>query len=293
MKDLSNVTFIIPLRIDSDDRLRNIILTTSFLLNNFDCKVIIKESDEISKFELWALPTIQKICKNLKNLSYVFEENNDDHFHRTRLLNEMVLMTETDIVVNYDSDIILPLNSYVQAKEMLDSKKYDVVYPYRFGEKGERKVVLDTKIEDENDLDNFLNHSFIKVFVEEFNPKTFDDSYGYAQNVNGIGWAEYGMVQFFNTQVYKDGYLENENFIAYAPEDVERHHRWNILGYKIGRIDNHVYHLEHKRTQNSWYNNPFMSKNNQLWDYLKNLSKEEIIEYYKNQNYVKEKLLNA
>ena len=36
MIDLSNVTFIIPLRIDSDDRLRNIILSTSFLLSKFE-----------------------------------------------------------------------------------------------------------------------------------------------------------------------------------------------------------------------------------------------------------------
>lgn len=53
MIDLSNVTFIIPLRIDTDDRLRNIILVTSFLLNRFNCKVIIKESDEMSKFNAW------------------------------------------------------------------------------------------------------------------------------------------------------------------------------------------------------------------------------------------------
>jgi hypothetical protein len=62
----------------------------------------------------------------------------------------------------------------------------------------------------------------------------------------GHGWAEYGMVQFFNRQVYIDGYLENEGFIAYAPEDVERHHRWNTFGYNIGRVDNHAYHLNTK-----------------------------------------------
>lgn len=288
-QDLSNVTFIIPLRIDSDDRLRNIILSTSFLLNNFDCKIIIKESDEMPKFVTWAQPLIEKIA-DTKNLKYIFEENYDEHFHRTRLLNEMILETTTDIVVNYDSDIILPISSYIQAKEMLDSKKYDVVYPYRFGEKGERKVVLDTKVEDENDLNNLLNFPLIREFISEFNPEVLDKSYGYAQHMNGPGWAEYGMVQFFNTEVYKEGYLENENFIAYAPEDVERHHRWNILGYTIGRIDNHAYHLEHKRTQNSWFNNPFMQKNNQLWEYLKNLSKDEVINYYENQQYVKEKL---
>jgi hypothetical protein len=33
-----------------------------------------------------------------------------------------------------------------------------------------------------------------------------------------------------------------------------------------------------------------MQKNNELWEYLKGLSKEEVIEYYENQEYVKEKL---
>ena len=122
MIDLKNVTFIIPLRIDTDDRLRNIILSTSFLLNNFDCKVIVKESDEMKKFEMWALPTIKSIS-DTSNLTYQYEENHDDHFHRTRLLNEMVLDSETDIVVNYDSDIILPIKSYVMAKECLTIKK--------------------------------------------------------------------------------------------------------------------------------------------------------------------------
>tara|TARA_R100001015_G_C4630648_1_gene192463 strand:- start:2408 stop:3280 length:873 start_codon:yes stop_codon:yes gene_type:complete len=289
MIDLRNVTFIIPLRIDTDDRLRNIVLTTSFLLNTFDCKVIIKESDEMSKFNAWAKPLIESIS-DTTNLRYIFEENYDEHFHRTRLLNDMVMETTTDIVVNYDSDIILPITSYTQAKEMLDSRKHDLVYPYRFGEYGERKVILKTVVEDENDLNSLLDFPLIKKFISGFNPEVLDESYVYAENVNGMGWSEYGMCQFFNTKAYKDGYLENENFIAYAPEDVERHHRWNMLGYNIGRVDNHAYHMEHKRTQNSWFNNPFMHKNNSLWETLKSFSEEEIHEYYQNQTYYKERI---
>ena len=289
MIDLRNITFIIPLRIDTDDRLRNIVLTTSFLLNTFDCKVIIKESDEMSKFNAWAKPLIESIS-DTTNLRYIFEENYDEHFHRTRLLNDMVMETTTDIVVNYDSDIILPITSYTQAKDMLDSRKYDLVYPYRFGEYGERKVILKTVVEDENDLNSLLDFPLIKKFISGFNPEVLDESYVYAENVNGMGWSEYGMCQFFNTKAYKDGYLENENFIAYAPEDVERHHRWNMLGYNIGRVDNHAYHMEHKRTQNSWFNNPFMHKNNSLWETLKSFSEEEIHEYYQNQTYYKERI---
>ena len=99
-----------------------------------------------------------------------------------------------------------------------------------------------------------------------------------------------GMVQFFKRQVYIDGYLENEGFIAYAPEDVERHHRWKTLGYKIGRVDEHAYHLEHQRTQNSWFHNPHMQRNNQLWEELKDLTKEQLINYYESQQYYKERI---
>tara|TARA_E500000331_G_scaffold203380_1_gene195122 strand:- start:1862 stop:2056 length:195 start_codon:yes stop_codon:yes gene_type:complete len=63
-----------------------------------------------------------------------------------------------------------------------------------------------------------------------------------------------------------------------------------MLGYNIGRVDNHAYHMEHKRTQNSWFNNPFMHKNNSLWETLKSFSEEEIHEYYQNQTYYKERI---
>ena len=290
MIDLTQTTFIIPLRIDSGDRLRNIILSTSFLINTFNCKVIVKESDEMKKFEMWALPTIKELTSNLDNLTYIYEEDHNDHFHRTRLLNDMVMLSETEIVVNYDSDIILPIASYVDAYNMLMSKEFDVVYPYKFGEMGERKVVINYKVETEEDLSKLTSDPIINSFTTYFNPETFDNSYFYAGNMNGAGWAEYGMVQFFNRQVYINGYLENEGFIAYAPEDVERHHRWKMLEYKIGRVDRHAYHLEHERTQNSWYTNPFMQKNNELWEYLKNLSKEELITYYEDQTYFKERM---
>ncbi len=289
--DLKNVTFIIPLQIETDDRLRNIILTTSFLLNTFATNVIIKEVDEEPIFQQWALPVIKRIVGDTSGLNYIFEKHsrNDDAFHRTKVLNDMVLLADTKIVVNYDSDIILPVSSYLEAAEKL--KTCDVVYPYRFGERGERKVKLDTQFDNKPAIDTFEQHPEIKAYLESgYDENALDGKYFYYPHQQGEGWAEYGMVQFFNKQVYLDGYLENENFIAYAPEDVERHHRWTLLGYDIQRVDDYAYHFEHKRTPNSWFNNPFMQKNNQLWEYLKNLSKEEVIEYYENQEYVKEKL---
>ena len=289
--DLKNTTFIIPLRIDTGDRLRNVILSTAYLLHHFDTNVMIKEVDSEHRFETFALPIIKRLV-DTKNLIHIFENDTrtDDAFHRTRVLNDMVMESKTDIVVNYDTDLILPINSYVQSVKMLEGE-YDVVYPYRYGNHGERKVNLGFTIETQNDMDRFEKGGWVSSFLEsDYDCKSFDDRYFYYQSEQGQGWAEYGMVQFFDRQVYIDGGLENEGFIAYAPEDTERHHRWKTLGYNIGRVDEHAYHLEHQRTQNSWFHNPFMQSNNQLWEQLKVLSKEQLIEYYKNQKYLQERL---
>ena len=286
MIDLSNTTFIIPLRIETDDRLRNVILITSFLLHHFNCKVLIKEVSGESTFLKYAKPVIDRLNINQKNLIYIFEEETreDESFHRTKVLNDMIMMSTTDIVVNYDTDIILPVDSYTKAIKLLEN--CDIVYPYRFGECGERKVTLSTNFETQDAIDNFEKNPNILEFISSgYSPEVFDNKYFYSQHMQGQGWAEYGMCQFFKRQVYIDGYLENEGFIAYAPEDVERHHRWSVLGYNIQRIDNYAYHLEHKRTPNSSFSNPFMKHNFRLWEQLKNLSKEELIQYYRCQKY--------
>ena len=48
--DLTDTTFIIPVRIESEDRLRNVITSVCFLLENFDTRIIIKEFDRQSTF---------------------------------------------------------------------------------------------------------------------------------------------------------------------------------------------------------------------------------------------------
>jgi len=288
--DLKNTTFIIPLRVDTGDRLRNVVLSTAFLLNKFDTNVIIKEVDSERRFEAYCLPIIKRLA-DTTNLNHIFEveTRTDDSFHRTKILNDMVMESTTGVVVNYDTDIILPISSYTMASEMACDSGYDVVYPYRFGARGERKVKLDFTVRTQDDMNNFENYPEVKRFTSSYDPDSFEN-YFYYPHQQGEGWAEYGMVQFFNRQSYLEGFLENEGFIAYGPEDVERHHRWKTLGYNIGRIDNYAYHLEHERTQNSWFHNPYMERNNELWQYLSTLNKEQLIEYYQQQDYVKERL---
>ena len=60
--DLSKATFIIPIRIESTDRMRNVITSLAFLLENFETNIIVKEVDSRSIFKEEAIPILEDIC---------------------------------------------------------------------------------------------------------------------------------------------------------------------------------------------------------------------------------------
>lgn len=263
--DLSEATFIIPIRIESQDRLRNVITTTAFLLENFDTNIIIKEVDFESVFEKDALPVLEDILDCDIDVKHVFEKSEEPLFHRQKVLNEMIMEAKTEIVVNYDCDVLLPLNSYLEAYQSILYHTHDVIYPYGHG-------VYQKQIKATDEV--------VSKFLETSN-------YEYLDEVSNLHTSDFGWVQFFCRQVYIDGGLENENFKAYSPEDKERFYRFTTLGYNVGRINDYVYHLEHARGENSWFSNPYMLSNMEEWEKIQTMNKEQLIEYYSNQQYLK------
>ena len=263
--DLKEATFIIPIRIESSDRLRNVITTTAFLLENFDTNIIIKEVDSQSIFQRDALPILKDILDIEIDVNHIFERSDDQLFHRQRVLNEMIIESKTEIVVNYDCDVLLPLDSYHEAYQSILHHTHDVIYPY--GQGIYQRQVQAT--------DEVVSH-FLQT-----------GDFDYLENHSTHSTSDFGWVQFFNRQVYIDGGMENENFKAYAPEDKERFYRFTTLDYNVGRINNVVYHLEHSRGHNSWFNNPFMQSNMNEWDKIQMMDKEQLKYYYSQQEYLK------
>lgn len=263
--DLTKATFIIPIRIESEDRLRNVITSICFLLNNFDTNIIIKEVDKTSVFKDRAYDQISEFCGGNPNLTHIFEQSEEQLFHRQKVLNEMIIQSETEIVVNYDCDVILPLSSYKIAYEGILNGIYDVVYPYGHG-MYQKQVTTSDEIVSEflNEFDFDILETHAKVHTSDF------------------GWA-----QFFRRKVYIKGGMENENFRAYAPEDKERYYRFTTLGYKVGRVESVLYHLEHARGQNSWFSNPHMQANLNEWEKISKMDKKQLMEYYSEQEYLK------
>ena len=87
--DLSQATFIIPIRIESSDRLRNVITITAFLVENFDTNIIVKEVDKESIFDKSGLPQVKEYCGDISSINYIFEQSDDPIFLREKILNEM------------------------------------------------------------------------------------------------------------------------------------------------------------------------------------------------------------
>lgn len=262
MINLKDTTFIIPLRIESADRMRNVITSLCYLLSNFDTNIIVKEGDSSPVFLHHVLPQVKEFLEveDIPNLTHVFEDTSASEFHRTRYLNEMTHMATTKVVVNYDCDIILPLGTYIKAQEMIIDGPSDVVYPYGFGNYA-RMAQVDDEI-----VSEFLSEGFSIDLLE---------------SKSATNNARFGFCQFFDREVYISGGGENEKFIAYAPEDEERAYRFKTLGYNVDRISEVVYHLEHSRTPNSWYNNPHMKRNFELWESIQKMGKQQLIDYYK------------
>ena len=186
-----------------------------------------------------------------------------------KIINEMINVSSTEVVVNYDCDVLLKPETCVRAVNMIENG-YDIVYPYGFGDYQKQVFVNDDTVSD------FLS-SDSDFSILDAKSKIYD--------------AQYGHVQFIKRISYIDAGMENENFRGSSPEDKERFHRFTLLGYNVGRIDDQVYHLEHSRGVNSWPNsvqgNPYMRENFEEWEKIQLMNKDELKKYYLTQEYLK------
>tara|TARA_R110001592_G_scaffold247028_2_gene509016 strand:- start:1555 stop:2331 length:777 start_codon:yes stop_codon:yes gene_type:complete len=243
MIDFKDVTFIVPIRFDSEDRKRNFKTSMNYLLRNFDTNIIVLESDKENNETF-----VKSVSEKIK---YVFEKNDEKLFHRTRLLNDMTKISDTNIIVNYDVDVVFPLEQYVEARKQIqdgstmcfpyDGKFYDI--PLKFFE----------SINNDNLKQIPLNQCIL------FNP-------------NSVGGAF-----FFNKEKYKSIGWENENFVSWGHEDWERIYRVEFLGYKLSRTKGVLYHLTHSRTHNSNEKNPYYNFNGHEITRIKSLGKDRLL----------------
>lgn len=254
MHSVSKTTAIIPCRVDSPSRLRNIGVTVRYLLLHTDMNIVVTECDDDRKVFL----------ESNERLDYRFKKNLDGFFHRTKLINEMLNDVTTPVVANYDADVILPGESYKFAEKLILEENYDLVYPYGFEQYDQ------IKIPDDDTNQKFRETLMLSDLVLDERCKHF---------------CRYGHVQFFKTESYRSGFMENENYRHFCPEDEERGVRFKKLGYNVCWFKNWVLHQEHPPTPRELGvdTDPIYRLHKSLMSY----DKQQLIDYYSTQDYIR------
>lgn len=226
-QNLSDVTFLIPVRLDSIDRVVNLRATLSFLLQNFNTRIDILEADKFNTGLISNYVTNQDT-----NINYRFIEDFDTVFFRTAYINKMVRKCKTPYLSVWDTDIIGVPDLIVGAVNALREGKANFSFSYE-------KNFLDTSL--------IIRELFLKTNdwrILDKHQKKMAKLYP-PKPVGGAFFA--------NKQAYVDSGLENPNFYGWGIEDGERVNRWLNLGYNIHREQGNLYHLTHARGTNSTF----------------------------------------
>lgn len=216
--DLMDVTFMIPVSYDHSDRKQNLGLNVCMLQREFNTNIIITEQGT-------------NLFDYFNEYGCEYNKSAYKEFHRTKMLNDMARQAGTPIIVNWDADVFISPLQILHSIEMIREERADVVYPYdgRFA--------------------RVPREGYFKQLE-----KCLDVGIFSKQNFKGTRREDklsVGGAVMFNRQKYFEGGGENENFIAYGPEDVEREARFLRLGYKVYRTPGILYHMDHYKGPNS------------------------------------------
>lgn len=236
--DLKDVTFLIPLRVDSADRLRNLGIILRYLDEHLDTRFLICEDDP-------GEPQFPALAAQLGELAgrcefFQAPPHPGGFIHRTRDLNLLAERATTPIVAVYGTDVLLLPAQYREARAAIAAGKA-MVLPH-----GGLVADLDRGLVDR--IDRTLRVDDIDLFTP---------------HAKVLSSFSAGGAVFHDRQALLDAGGYNENFVSWGFEAAEMVERLSKLGLGIGRIPGPLYHLTHARTGNSSERHPYFERNRQ------------------------------
>jgi hypothetical protein len=222
--NLKDVSFLILLRIDSEDRLKNLNYILTYISHWFDSNIYLLEADQHKKVNEKLLP---------ENVYYEYVKDDNPRLYRALYINKLIQKSKTPIISIYDVDVILPVEQILKSVIEIRENNYQVVSPYD---------------------GTFLNVDKVSKMIFS---KIMDSTFLIQNRGKYLpsGKRSFGGSIFLNKQTYIEAGMENLNITGWGPDDIERVKRLEILGYKILRISGSLYHLAHVRGENSGYRN--------------------------------------
>lgn len=221
---LTDVTFLLLIRLDSIERFENIV-TTIFSINKyFKTNIHVLESDIYNK------RLLKFVLK--REINYKFIEDPDPILHKTKYFNIMINAVTTKYVCLIDSDIVIDPQPIILAVEKLRANEADISYPY-----------------------NGLCYNVIDGLRSlYFKKKTLNVLYNNVTKMELLyNYNLVGGIVIANTDMLICSGRENESYYGWGNEDFDRYWRFKKNNYIIYRTDNYLFHLSHPRGINSKY----------------------------------------
>lgn len=226
--DMGDVTIVIPIRVDSDDRIANL-------------KTIIRLYSTLENiyFIIWEADNFQRLhIEESERINYSFYKDINPVFHHTYYRNEMIKQAKTSIVIVWDVDILVPEEQLYKAVNDIRNRHAILSYPYD-------SVCYSLSSDISDNFRDRLDWSALFSEKEKF-PTMF-------------GELTVGGIFVVDREKYMQVGMENENFIGWGPEDIERLKRLTILNLPVSRVTGSIYHLYHPRKLNSGYVDQFQN----------------------------------
>ncbi|MGV8096401.1 MAG: galactosyltransferase-related protein [Mangrovibacterium sp.] len=222
--DIQDVTFLIPIRIDSKERRANLETVLKVFMNEFNANMIVLEADRIQRFNHYDHDKI--------HYHYIFDDN--PVFHRTKYINQLLSLTLTPIAAVWDADAIAIPEQVLDAVEQIRQQKAVMSFPYdgRFYA-----------------ADMILSQLFRQILRYDI----FTDNLTTMHLMHG--YYSVGGAYVINKKEYLRAGGENENFYGWGPEDAERVRRMEIYDLPVHYTPGGLFHLWHPRGKNSWFAN--------------------------------------
>lgn len=232
--ELSDVTFLVPLRIDSAERKENADTLINYTFQHFNTSFIVLEADATRKY----FPEHEP-----EGFQYQFIDDTNEVFHRTKWINHLISLAKTPIIAVWDADAIAPPEQILNAVELLRAGQVVMSFPYdgRFYSCDKVSCDLFKKILD------------IEILMKRITVMRLMHGY------HSVGGAF-----IVNKEKYLETGGENENFYGWGPEDAERVKRMEIMNLPVYYSPGFLFHLWHPIRENSWFANSDIERQNRL-----------------------------
>ena len=228
--DLTDLTFLILVRIDSIQRLENVKKVTDSLFKYFDTNIYVLEADSFNN-------GILKKSLNRK-IIYQFIEDKDPVLHKTKYYNCMAKKVNTKYLSIWDTDAVIDKNAICDSIKHL-REEADVAYPYD-GFFYEVPEVIKKY---------YFKHQDIRILKRHIGKMNLL----YERPLVG------GAV-IVKTDKYLQSGGENEEIYGWGNDDFIRYQRFHASNYNIYRTKEKLFHLCHPRGINSQFRNSFSKK---------------------------------